>query len=134
MQKTDKKAKYVQLIVRKPQEKEEDKLIQQNNNKQFMNNDNKAGFNALEDAHVIGQHSTYHHTRVHYEMLKFGIERRDLKEIFGQIFRMLGALTKTPIGLLPEGNHGGANVGPFKPMYFSTENKAILEQIRNAQS
>ena len=61
-------------------------------------------------------------------------ERRDLKEIFGQIFRMLGALTKTPIGLLPEGNTGGANVSPFKPMSISPENKAILEKIRNAQS
>ena len=102
--------------------------------KSLSNNDNKAGFKALEDAHVIGQYSTYHHTRVHYEMLKFGIERRDLKEIFGQIFRMIGSLTKTPIGLLPEGNTGGANVSPFKPMSISPENKAILEKIRNAQS
>jgi hypothetical protein len=47
---------------------------------------------------------------------------------------MLGALTKTPIGLLPEGNTGGANVSPFKSMSISPENKAILEKIRNAQS
>ena len=83
--------------------------------KSFSNNDTKVGFKALEDAHVIGQYSTYHHTRVHYEMLKFGI-------------------TKTPIGLLPEGNTGGANVSPFKPMPISPENKAILEKIKNAQS
>lgn len=102
--------------------------------KSFSNNDKKAAFKALEDAHVIGQHSTYHHTRVHYEMLKFGIKRRDLKEVSGQIFRMLGALTKTAIGLLPAGNTGGANVSPFKPMPISPENKAILEKIRNAQS
>ena len=100
----------------------------------FSSNDDDAGFKALEDAHVIGQHSTYHHTRVHYEMLKFGIKRRDLKEVFGQIFRLVGALTKTAIGLLPDGNTGGANVSPFKPMPISPENKAILEKIRNAQS
>ena len=96
----------------------------------FSQHNNKAGFKSLEDAHVIGQHSTYHHTVVHYEMLKFGVKQRDIKEVFGQIFRIIGALTKTAIGLLPEGNTGGANVSPFKPMPISPENKAILKKIR----
>ena len=91
-------------------------------------------FKALEDAHVIGQHSTFHHTRVHYEMLKFGLKRKDTKEVFGQLFRLIGAVTKTAIGLLPEGNTGGANVSPFKPMPISQANKAILDEIKHAQS
>lgn len=100
----------------------------------FSQNNNEAGFKSLEDAHVIGQHSTYHHTVVHYQMLKFGVKERDLKEVFGQIFRIIGALTKTAIGLLPEGNTGGANVSPFKPMPISQANKAILAEIKHAQS
>lgn len=100
----------------------------------FTRNDNDAGFRVLEDAHVIGQYSTYHHTRVHFEMLKYGLRQRDFKEVSGQIFRIIGALTKTAIGLLPEGNTGGANVSPFKPMPISVQNQAILTKIKNAQS
>ena len=100
----------------------------------FLHQDDEAGFKALEDAHVIGQHSTYHHTRVHYKMLKFGLNHKDMKEVFGQIFRIMGALTKTAIGLLPDGNTGGANVSPFKPMPVSSANKSILDKIRHAQS
>ncbi len=102
-------------------------------NDRFSKSDNEAGFKALEDAHIIGQHSTYHHTLVHYQMLKFGLKRRDCREVFGQIFRIIGALTKTAIGLLPEGNTGGANVSPFKPMPISKENKAILSKIKQAK-
>ena len=99
-------------------------------NESFSKHDNDTGFKALEDAHVIGQHSTYHHTVVHYQMLKFGLIQRDFKEVFGQIFRIIGALTKTAIGLLPEGNTGGANVSPFKSMPISSENMAILNKIK----
>jgi hypothetical protein len=102
--------------------------------KLFTDKDDEAGFKALENAHVIGQHSTYHHTRVHYEMLKFGLKRKDFIEVFGQLFRLIGAVTKTAIGLLPEGNTGGANVSPFKPMPISQANKAILDEIKHAQS
>jgi hypothetical protein len=35
---------------------------------------------------------------------------------------------------LPEGNTGGANVSPFKPMPISQANKAILDKIKHAQS
>jgi len=100
----------------------------------FTDKDDEAGFKALENAHVIGQHSTYHHTQVHYEMLKFGLKRKDFREVFGQLFRLFGAVTKTAIGLLPEGNTGGANVSPFKPMPISQANKAILDEIKHAQS
>ncbi|VEL97184.1 uncharacterized protein DUF3703 [Alteromonas sp. 76-1] len=102
--------------------------------KLFTDKDDEAGFTALEDAHVIGQHSTYHHTRVHYEMLKFGLKRKDFIEVFGQLFRLIGAVTKTAIGLLPEGNTGGASVSPFKLMPLSPANKVILDKIKHAQS
>lgn len=91
-------------------------------------------FHALEDAHVIGQQSTYLHTRVHFKMLMFGLKRGDKKEVLGQVVRLIGALTKTAFGLLPQGNTGGANVSAFKPMRISPKNRIILEKIKRTQS
>src|SRR4028119_1078909 len=78
-----------------------------------------AAFGHLERAHILGQAITYEHTRVHFLMLKIGWKRKDWREIFGQIFRIVGASTKTPFGIYPMGNTGGANVSPFKPMAIS---------------
>lgn len=103
-------------------------------NQAFQHQDDETGFKALEDAHVIGQQSTYFHMLVHFEMLKFGLRRGDINEVLGQIFRLVGALTKTVFGLLPAGNTGGSNVSPFKPMPISAENQAILNRIHDAQS
>lgn len=103
-------------------------------NEAFLVNDIELGFKSLEDAHVLGQYSTYWHTLAHLEMLKYGWKTRDIKEVAGQVFRIIGALTKTAIGLLPEGNTGGANVSPFKPMPISLENTAKLGKIKKARS
>ncbi len=85
-------------------------------------------FHHLERAHVLGQASTVQHTRVHWLMLKIGIRKRDWREIFGQIFRVGGASTKTPLGIYPKGNTGGANVSPFRPMPIASD----LQEILNA--
>ena len=87
----------------------------------FASKDDEKGFMALEDAHVTGQHSTYYHTLVHYKMLMYGLKSGDLKEVPGQVFRLIGAITKTAVGLVPEGNTGGTNVSPFKLMPISPE-------------
>lgn len=92
------------------------------------------GFAMLEDAHVIGQQSTYFHTLVHFWMLQHGLWLRDYKEVLRQLFRLIGALTKTALGLIPAGNTGGANVNPCKPMSVSQQNQAILAKIKHAQS
>lgn len=73
-------------------------------------------FKFLERAHVMGQESTVLHTKVHWEMLAWGVRRRNAKEIVGQLYRLIGAITKTEIGLVPYGNTGGANVSPFRKM------------------
>lgn len=91
--------------------------------------EHKKAFSMLEDAHVIGQQSTYFHCLVHYKMLRHGLRYRDFREVFGQIVRLVGAFTKTAIGLVPIGNTGGANVSPFKSMPVSRENQVILDEI-----
>ena len=83
-------------------------------------------FRHLERAHVLGQASTYHHTRVHWLMLKHGLKMRNGREVAGQILRIAGAATKTPFGVYPKGNTGGSNVSPIKPMPIPDDLAEIL--------
>lgn len=85
-------------------------------------------FKKLERAHVIGQSRTWTHVKVHWLMLSFAIRNLDLREIWGQVIRIVGAATKTPFGIYPKGNTGGSNVWFFKPMPIPEDLKEILDQ------
>jgi hypothetical protein len=89
-------------------------------------------FSHLERAHVLGQASTREHVRVHWRMLKWAWRHRDARELFGQMFRIAGAATKTFIGLVPEGNTGGANVSPVRPLPVDPELAAIIEKAKGS--
>lgn len=94
--------------------------------------ENDLAFNHLENAHVLGQESTYWHVKVHFLMFVWSIRNRSPKEFFGQILRMVGALTKTAIGLVPIGNTGGSNISPFKKLPLKPEHRvAILKAKGN---
>jgi hypothetical protein len=88
-------------------------------------------FQHLENAHVIGQESTYWHVKVHVLMLVWAVRNLQLKEIFGQAFRIVGAATKTVFGLVPQGNTGGANVSPFKAMTIKPEHQLIIDNAKS---
>jgi hypothetical protein len=92
--------------------------------------DHAAELQHLENAHVLGQRSTRLHVKVHWLMLRWGIRQASPKEVLGQLFRMTGAATKTAFGLIPDGNTGGANVSPFKPMPLSAKHTALIEKAR----
>lgn len=92
--------------------------------------DRVAEFSHLENAHVIGQDSTYWHVRIHCLMLFWAIRNRSPKEFAGQLFRIVGAATKTAMGLVPSGNTGGANVSPFKVMPIRSEHAAIIKSAK----
>ena len=91
----------------------------------------KFEFRHLENAHVLGQESTYWHVKVHGLMLLWALRNLDLKEIFGQIFRIVGAATKTVFGLVPVGNTGGVNVSPFKRMPIAPEHQIIIDNAKS---
>jgi len=82
----------------------------------------------LERAHVLGQSITSEHTRIHWRMFKLGCKMRDIREILGQLLRMAGAATKTPFGIYPTGNTGGADVWFFKPMPIPNDLQKVLNQ------
>ncbi|MCA0200715.1 MAG: DUF3703 domain-containing protein [Proteobacteria bacterium] len=73
-------------------------------------------FHHAERAHVLGQPWPGLHTAAHWLMLRIGFARGDGREIFGQIIRLTVGGLLTLIGRVPEGNTGGANVSPEKPM------------------
>ncbi len=89
--------------------------------------DSEGAFRHLERAHVLGQASTYQHTRIHWLMFKHGLRERDGKEIAGQILRIGGAASKTPLGIYPKGNTGGAKVNPLRSMPIEPDLAEILE-------
>lgn len=86
-------------------------------------------FAHLENAHVLGQASTKWHTLAHCKMLVWAIRQRDVAEFLGQIFRIVGAATKTVFGMVPLGNTGGSNVSPLRPMKINAEHEVILNKI-----
>lgn len=86
----------------------------------------RSAFYHLERAHVLGQTSTYLHTCIHWRMFKLAIKQHSSREIWGQIVRIIGASTKTPFGIYPKGNTGGANVWFFKPMPIPEDLEKIL--------
>jgi hypothetical protein len=88
-------------------------------------------FKHLENAHVIGQESTYFHVKVHMLMLCWALKKNDFRELLGQVFRIVGAATKTAIGFIPTGNTGGANVNPFKEMPISTKHETYIARAKS---
>ena len=88
-------------------------------------------FQHLENAHVIGQESTYWHVKVHGLMFLWAIRNAQLNELLGQSFRIVGAATKTAFGLVPQGNTGGANVSPFKVMPIKAEHQVIINTAKS---
>lgn len=88
-------------------------------------------FTHLERAHVLGQESTYWHVKVHVLMLAWATRNGSGREALGQIFRIVGAATKTAFGLVPQGNTGGANVSPFKKMPISPDLVALIRRAKS---
>jgi len=86
-------------------------------------------FSHLENAHVLGQQSTKWHVLSHVRMLQWAAMNRNVREALGQLFRIVGAATKTFAGLVPSGNTGGSNVSPFKSMPLSEKNERILLSV-----
>lgn len=87
-------------------------------------------FACLERAHVLAQSDTLQHVRVHAAMLRWGIRRRCAREVFGQLVRIVGAATKTMVGLVPQGNTGGTNVSALRRMPVPPDLQRILDAAR----
>ena len=73
-------------------------------------------FHHLERAHILGQRHYVPHLQTHVAMLWIGWRRRDTREIFGQVLRLLAVAPAAIFKRVPIGNTGGANVPALKAM------------------
>ena len=81
----------------------------------------------LERAHILSQAYAWPHVRVHWRMLAFAWRRRDLREILGQLARIVVAAPGSWLGRAPLGNTGGADVGILTPMPIPADLQRILD-------
>lgn len=88
----------------------------------------------LERAHVLSQAHAWPHVRVHLRMAALAARRRDLRELVGQIPRILLAAPGSITGRAPRGNTGGTSVGIFAPMAIPADLCAILDSMKSEPS
>lgn len=93
----------------------------------FRKGDLQTSWRHLERAHILGQAYPIEHTKAHWQMLLFAFRIKSIKEITGQIPRLLVGGIKSFVGEIPVGNSGGANVPPLKPMEIPNDLKEILK-------
>jgi len=75
---------------------------------------------------VLGQASTFLHTKVHFLMLLWAVRQVNIKKGLGQVMRIVDAATKTTIGFIPFGNSEGTNISPFKVLAVTPKLVTIL--------
>lgn len=90
-------------------------------------------FSHYERAHVLGQWYVGSHVRTHVGMLRIGWRRRDLREIGGQLIRILGGSIGSAIGRVPRGNTGGANVSALRTMPIPPDLLELLALDRRSR-
>jgi hypothetical protein len=83
----------------------------------------------LERAHVISQPMAGGHVRTHLAMLRYGLERRDAREVLGQVIRAIVAGPGSRTGRYPVGNTGGARVSALRPMPVPDDLRPLLEGV-----
>lgn len=85
---------------------------------------------ALERAHILSQPDPWLHTAVHWQMLRYGVATGDIREVVGQIARILVAGIGSMLNRAPVGNTGRSNVGIMQVMPVPPEIAAKLEAAR----
>jgi hypothetical protein len=85
-------------------------------------NDFTISFYHFENAHILGQKNIIRHTTSHIWMFYYGVQSKNIKEILGQIPRIIASIVKT-LFWVPAGNTGGTNISPIKSIPVRNELK-----------
>ena len=80
----------------------------------------------LERAHVLGQFHPWRHLYVHILMIRVSFVHFRIREIIGQIPRIILAVPGSVTRLAPNGNTGGSDVGIFEPMEIPEDLKVYF--------
>jgi Protein of unknown function (DUF3703) len=81
----------------------------------LQRDDFKTAFGHLERAHVLAQRMTGRHTFIHWRMLVAGLRRGDMREVIGQVPRIVASVLFSRLWV-PRGNSGRARVSALKAM------------------
>ena len=87
----------------------------------------QAAWAHLEDAHVLSQPWIRPHIKVHAHMLALGWRQRDVREVIGQIGRIVVAGPGSATGRYPTGNTGRSRISAFEPMPIRPDLHALLD-------
>lgn len=94
----------------------------------YARQDSLSAFHHLEKAHILGQRWAVSHTHVHLLMLLHGLRTRNLREILGQLPRIVFGFLGSLVGRVPIGNTGGANVKAEQPMPMPADLQRLLSE------
>lgn len=89
--------------------------------------DYPGAFRWLERAHILSQRLPLRHAGTHWRMLRLGWRSGDLREVVGQVPRIIAALLFSRVWV-PIGNSGRARVSAFAPMPISDELHLLLRE------
>lgn len=84
-------------------------------------------FGHLETAHILGQLHVVPHVRSHWWMLRIGLKRRAIAEVWGQAVRIVLGALGSALGAVPKGNPGGTNVSMFAEFPVEPRVVALIE-------
>lgn len=96
--------------------------------------DPDAAWRHLERAHILSQPFGGPHLRVHLAMLGLGWRMSDVREVFGQLVRVLVAAPGSWSGRFPPGNTGRARVGLMQHMPVALDLQMQLAKMRRVSS
>jgi hypothetical protein len=85
-------------------------------------------FRHLEVAHVLGQRYVVPHVRTHWLMLRIGMRRRSVGQVWGQAVRIVLGALGSGVNVVPIGNTGGTNISMFKRLHLDPSVAEILRE------
>lgn len=94
----------------------------------FSIGDLSTSWRHLERAHILGQAWPIEHTKAHWRMIIFALKVKNIKEIIGQLPRLIIGGVKSFVGEIPLGNTGGANVPALQPMQIPDDLQKIINR------
>jgi hypothetical protein len=78
----------------------------------------------------LGQRYVMPHTRTHRLMLKIGLRRCSVTEVFGQVVRILLGAVGSPVGIVPVGKSGGTDTSMFRRLPVAADIAHIVDENR----
>lgn len=96
--------------------------------------DSAMAWSCLGDAHVLSQPWAVPHVAVHRAMLGLGWRSGSVREVLGQLVRLIAAGPASVAGRFPLGNSGRADVSAFAPAPVREDLAALLDRAELMRS